>query len=111
MHIESALTPQKAACLAPKPSERQRLVHHRRGLGASLGAVALFLAAACFASAASALPIGCVNQGKRAQCPKASYTFQTLNDNADITFHQLLGINQNGVIAGYFGSGLQGHPN
>jgi len=33
-------------------------------------------------------------------------------DNArDLTFNQLLGINNEGVIAGYFGSGAQGHPN
>ena len=28
-----------------------------------------------------------------------------------MTFNQLLGINNEGVIAGYFGSGAQGHPN
>ena len=41
----------------------------------------------------------------------ASYTFQTLNNNADPTFNQLLGINNHGKIAGYFGSGAVGHPN
>ena len=40
-----------------------------------------------------------------------SYHFQTLNNGADLTFNQLLGINDDGVIAGYFGSGAQGHPN
>ena len=40
-----------------------------------------------------------------------SYTFRTLDDNADPTFNQLLGINDKGVIAGYFGSGAAGHPN
>lgn len=35
----------------------------------------------------------------------------TLNDRRDITFNQLLGINNEGVIAGYFGSGNAGHPN
>jgi hypothetical protein len=41
-----------------------------------------------------------------------SYTFTTLDDQADPTFNQLLGINNHGVIAGYFGSGvLPGHPN
>ena len=39
------------------------------------------------------------------------YVFQTLNDQADPTFNQLLGINSSGVIAGYFGSGAAGHPN
>ena len=41
----------------------------------------------------------------------AGYNFTTLNDNADTTFNQLLGINQHGLIAGYFGSGAMGHPN
>lgn len=40
-----------------------------------------------------------------------SYQFTTLNDQADPTFNQLLGINDYGVIAGYFGSGATGHPN
>jgi hypothetical protein len=40
-----------------------------------------------------------------------AYTFQTLNNNADPTFNQLLGINNGGTIAGYFGSGATGHPN
>jgi hypothetical protein len=39
------------------------------------------------------------------------YGFRTLDDTADPTFNQLLGINDNGLIAGYFGSGAQGHPN
>ncbi len=48
-----------------------------------------------------------------ATVPDASgnYTFQTLNDPADTTFNQLLGINEFGEIAGYFGSGAKGHPN
>jgi hypothetical protein len=43
--------------------------------------------------------------------PAASYRFQTLNNGADRTFNQLLGINDDDVIAGYFGSGAKGHPN
>jgi hypothetical protein len=39
------------------------------------------------------------------------YQFETLDNQADVTFNQLLGINQHGVIAGYFGSGQAGHPN
>ena len=43
-------------------------------------------------------------------------TFTTINDPKDPTFNQLLGINNEGKIAGYFGSGMtdgQGvfHPN
>jgi hypothetical protein len=33
------------------------------------------------------------------------------DDNRDPTFNQLLGINNEGEIAGYFGSGAAGHPN
>ncbi len=40
-----------------------------------------------------------------------SYSFQTLNNANDPTFNQLLAINDPGTIAGYFGSGLAGHPN
>jgi probable HAF family extracellular repeat protein len=41
----------------------------------------------------------------------ATYTFTTLDNSADPTFNQLLGINSQNVIAGYFGSGAPGHPN
>ena len=40
-----------------------------------------------------------------------SYRFETLDNMHDVTFNQLLGINNEGVIAGYFGSGAAGHPN
>ena len=42
---------------------------------------------------------------------QAAYTFTTIDNPADPTFNQLLGINNAGVIAGYFGSGAAGHPN
>jgi len=40
-----------------------------------------------------------------------TFTFTTLDNPGDPTFNQLLGINDNGTIVGYFGSGQQGHPN
>jgi hypothetical protein len=40
-----------------------------------------------------------------------AYTYTTLNNSNDLTFNQLLGINDSGVIAGYFGSGMAMHPN
>ena len=47
-----------------------------------------------------------------AHAPAATtYTFETLDNAADPTFNQLLGINNHDVIAGYFGSGASGHPN
>jgi hypothetical protein len=39
------------------------------------------------------------------------YSFTTLDNAHDLTFNQLLGINNEGVIAGYYGSGAAGHPN
>lgn len=41
----------------------------------------------------------------------ANYSFTTLNNDKDTTFNQLLGINDTGQIAGYFGSGMTNHPN
>jgi hypothetical protein len=42
----------------------------------------------------------------------ASYSFKTLDDQADPTFNQLLSVNDEGDIAGYFGSGASpSHPN
>ncbi len=40
-----------------------------------------------------------------------SYQIVKLNDARDETFNQLLGINDRGIIVGYFGSGAAGHPN
>jgi hypothetical protein len=39
------------------------------------------------------------------------YRFEDIINNNDVTFNQELGINNGGVIAGYFGSGAAGHPN
>ena len=39
------------------------------------------------------------------------WSFSTLNNSNDPTFNQLLGINNRSQIAGYFGSGAEGHPN
>jgi hypothetical protein len=41
----------------------------------------------------------------------AGITFTTIDNPADPTFNQLLGINDAGVISGYFGSGAVSHPN
>jgi hypothetical protein len=40
-----------------------------------------------------------------------NYTFTTLDNPADPTFNQLLGVNNAGSIVGYFGVGSQTHPN
>lgn len=40
-----------------------------------------------------------------------TFSFQTLDNPADPTFNNLLGINNEGLIAGFYGSGNAGHPN
>jgi hypothetical protein len=40
----------------------------------------------------------------------AGYSLRTQDDAGDGAFNQLLGINNNGHIVGYFGSGAAGHP-
>jgi hypothetical protein len=40
-----------------------------------------------------------------------SFNFQTINNPADPTFNNLQGINNYGVIDGFYGSGDPGHPN
>ena len=40
-----------------------------------------------------------------------SYTLQIIDNPSDLTFNQLLAINDEGQIAGYYGSGAVGHPN
>ena len=45
------------------------------------------------------------------QANGVSFTFQDIINTNDPTFNQELGINNQGVIAGYFGTGTAGHPN
>src|SRR5579863_1802123 len=73
------------------------------------------LAVTTLAGAGSALAAG---QPARAASPDVAataaaggYQFVQLGSHSDRTFNQLLGINNNGRIAGYFGSGLIHHPN
>lgn len=60
-----------------------------------------------FAAAIVAVVLALASSGAGA----IPYTFLTLDNPADPTFKQLLGINNAGVIAGYYGSGAAGHPN
>jgi hypothetical protein len=54
---------------------------------------------------------GLLAAGAVANASPAQYSFRTLNNSNDPTFNQLLGLNNHGVIAGYFGSGQADHPN
>ena len=89
-----------------------RYSSRRAGLRVSVAAVASgALAAGALALAA---PAGAsVARPARATIAASPvpYSFTTLNNQADPTFNQLLGINSSGVISGYFGAGTPGHPN
>jgi len=64
------------------------------------GVVALVAAAA-----ATAAPSGVANVS-------SLYSFQSITNPADPTFDQLLGINNHGIVSGYYGSGANAkHPN
>lgn len=84
---------------ANKPARSRRRVNWTRvALAAAVPAIGA--GAVASPALATAAPQGASN-----------YTFTTLDNQADPTFNQLLGINQHGLIAGYFGSGMAGHPN
>ena len=76
---------------------------------------ALRVAAATVASgvlAAGAVALaGAASASTLSPAHSTHYSFRTLDNDHDLTFNQLLGINDEGVIAGYFGSGAAGHPN
>jgi hypothetical protein len=76
----------------------------RRVAATAVASGILAVGAVALAGSASASTIGAHHTG-------TSYSFQTLNNAHDLTFNQLLGINDEGVISGYFGSGAAGHPN
>ncbi len=61
----------------------------------------------CVAAGAAAA----IGFGWCAQPANASYVFQNVVNPGDVTFNQELGISNAGTIAGYFGSGMAGHPN
>jgi hypothetical protein len=85
----------------PRASKRGRKARLSRW-----GRIAAASAVAAAGVGAAATPALAANQNGA-----SNYQFRTLDNQKDTTFNQLLGINQKGVIAGYFGSGMQGHPN
>lgn len=86
---------------------------------AALSAGAILLVTACSGSMPSnaipgvSAPNGIARPASvlNGLAPAKQFQFVTLDDQADPTFNQLLGINDHGKIAGYFGSGAPGHPN
>ena len=87
----------------------------RRVRGMRIGvaaAAAGVIAGGCLALAASAGAVtGGPDRVDSTSTHHFGYRFTTLDNTADPTFNQLLGINDRGTIAGYFGSGTAGHPN
>ncbi len=79
----------------------------------ALAGITLAASWAAIALAAPAKPAGAGVTGMTdmAGMHGTAYDFTTLDNAKDLTFNQLLGINNEGVIAGYFGSGAAGHPN
>jgi len=71
------------------------------------------LTGACLAlaAAAAAAPVAARDLARHSAGAGVVYTFHTYDNSSDPAFNQLLGINNGGVIAGYFGSGASGHPN
>jgi hypothetical protein len=67
--------------------------------------VALTAGAVALGLAASALP------ALAGTSAPASYRFRKLDNGSDGTFNQLLGINDNGKVVGFYGSGAHGDPN
>jgi hypothetical protein len=84
-----------------------RAVRLRIGVAAVASGVLAASAAVALAGSAGAATSGAA----AAAAPSAGYQFVELGSHHDRTFNQLLGINNVGVIAGYFGSGAKGHPN
>ena len=69
------------------------------------------LAVTAFGGAGAAIAISSVANAKPAAAAAGGYQFVTIGSHRDRTFNQILGINNNGRIAAYFGSGAKGHPN
>lgn len=82
--------------------------------GALTVSAACALAGCSAAGGAQNLSLSANSSSNAAQVTASStgsYQVLTLNDNRDLTFNQLLGVNNEGKIVGYFGSGDAGHPN
>jgi hypothetical protein len=90
-----------------KSLAQSQVRRHRR----SAGVLAVTAALASTAMTASLALASAPAQASPSATAKIHYHFRTINNDNDTTFNQLLGINDKGKIAGYFGSGAAGHPN
>ncbi len=78
---------------------------------AGIKAAAAAVTAAATVTAAAAIALAGPASASTSTSAVSGYNFSTLNNPKDLTFNQLLGINAAGLISGYFGSGMAGHPN
>ena len=76
---------------------------------AAVAAGALAIGSLGASASASTAAVGAVTSPAAAAA--AGYQFVEIGSHEDRTFNQLLGINNRGQIAGYFGAGVPGHPN
>jgi hypothetical protein len=96
-----------------------QFAHNRARRRNGVIAGAAVLAAGAVAASAALISHGpartisdvALSAGTTAANTASGYQFLTLNNTHDTTFNQLLGINNSGLIVGYFGSGAKGHPN
>ena len=86
-------------------------VHRKISLRRAGAAAAASGALAVTAALALAGPAGASPLHSASPSHSGGYQFRTVDNARDLTFNQLLGVNNEGVIAGYFGSGAQNHPN
>jgi hypothetical protein len=92
---------------AGHPHRARRKMTMRTGL--RIGAAAV--ASGALAATAALTMLAPADASVQGNTASTGYHFRTLDNANDLTFNQLLGINNEGVIAGYFGSGAQGHAN
>jgi hypothetical protein len=74
-------------------------------------AAAATVASGLLAAGALALTTSAASASTTSHQGATAYSFRTIDNPKDLTFNQLLGINDEGQIVGYFGSGAQGAPN
>jgi hypothetical protein len=83
----------------------------RIGMVTAVSGVLAAAAAIGLAGSAGAATAGAAVKAAPQAGFQDGYQFVTAGSDHDRTFNQLLGINNEGVIAGYFGSGIIKHPN
>ena len=90
---------------APDGARPVTLNRRVRRLAARSRRVAVAASVSVLGVAALAVPAAASAPRHHGHARTTTYTYTTLDNLTDPTFNQLLGINNGGLIAGYFGSG------